>query len=75
MKKLNFFAYSIYLKNSSLIIMNNGNYIKVTLYKVKVCSDVNLSAFTLKMEFSKQSQESEKIQTREMELGGKVGIY
>jgi hypothetical protein len=55
--------------------MNNGNYIKVTLYKVKVCSDVNLSAFTLKMEFSKQSQESEKIQTREMELGGKVGIY
>jgi hypothetical protein len=54
---------------------SNGNYIKVTLYKAKICSDANLSAFTLKMEFSKQSQESEKIITREMDLGAKVGIY
>ncbi len=53
---------------------SNVNYIKLTLYKAKVCSEVSLNAFTLKMDFSKQSLESEKIQGRDVDLGGKVHI-
>ncbi len=50
----------------------NGNYIKVTLYKAKICSEANLNSFILKMDCNKQSLESEKVQGREADLGAKV---
>ena len=50
---------------------SNGNYIKITLYKVKICAE-NIKTFTIKMDLGKQTQETEKIQNREVDLGGKV---
>lgn len=51
---------------------SNGNYLKVTLYKVKICSDITLSPYSLKFEFLKQSTETEKISLRDVDFGGKV---
>lgn len=54
------------------MLKSNGNYIKITLYKIKICSETNIKSFTIKMDLGKQSQETEKIQNREVDLGGKV---
>ncbi len=51
---------------------SNGNYIKVTIYKAKLCSDSNISSYSLKMDFLKQSCETEKITTKDVDFGGKV---
>jgi hypothetical protein len=50
----------------------NGNYIKFSIYKVKICSETPLNAFNLKMDFCKQTYETDKISSKEADLGGKV---
>ncbi len=50
----------------------NGNYIKVTIYKSKVCSDCTMSNYSLRMDFCKQSYETDKISTKDFDMGGKV---
>lgn len=51
---------------------SNGNYIKVTIYKAKICPDCNISSYSLKLDFLKQSFETEKISTKDVDFGGKV---
>ena len=53
---------------------SNGNYIKLTLYKAKICSDSNVNAYSLKLDFCKQICETDKIMGKEIEFGGKVII-
>lgn len=45
---------------------------KVTIYKAKVVSEGNFSNYSLKMEFCKQTNETEKITGKDFEMGGKV---
>lgn len=52
-----------------------GNYIKITLHRIKICSDINLSTYNLKITFGKQSCETEKICMKEVDYGGKVRIH
>ncbi len=52
----------------------NGNYLKVSIYKIRVCGDNNLLSYNLKIELSKNLIETEKINKREVDLGGKVLI-
>lgn len=54
------------------MIKSNVNYIKVTIYKAKLCSDNNLSSYSLKLDFDKQTYETDKIANREIDFGGKV---
>ena len=53
---------------------STGNYMKVSFYKAKVCSDFNLGSYSLKLDFGKQSHETEKIAAKDIELGGKVKL-
>jgi hypothetical protein len=54
------------------MIKTNVNYIKITIHKAKICSDNNLSSFSLKIDFEKQTYETDKIANREIDFGGKV---
>ena len=54
---------------------SSGNYIKVTIYRAKICSDSNISSYSLKLDFCKQSCETDKISGKDIELGGKVIKY
>ncbi len=51
---------------------SNGNYMKVTIYKTRICSETTISNYSLKMDFCKQSCETEKITVKDFEMGGKV---
>jgi hypothetical protein len=51
---------------------SNGNYIKLTIYKAKICSESSVNSYSLKMDFCGQSSETEKISTRDVDFGGKV---
>ena len=53
---------------------SNGNYIKTTIYKARICSESSITSYSLKLEFGKQTCESDKISGKEAELGGKVKI-
>lgn len=52
----------------------SGNYIKITLHKIKICSDTHISAYNLKLSFGKQSSETDKFSVKEVDYGGKVNI-
>jgi hypothetical protein len=47
---------------------NSGNYIRATLIKVKIPVESNLTSFLLRMEFNNQSQETDKLTGKEIEL-------
>jgi hypothetical protein len=53
---------------------NANNYLKVTLIKIKIPNEVDISSFNLKMEFAKQTQETEKFTSKEADIN-KVRIY
>jgi hypothetical protein len=47
----------------------NTNYLRLTLLKVKMCQYTQISKYKLKFDFQKQSQESELLPGKEVELG------
>jgi hypothetical protein len=50
----------------------SGNYIKITLHRIKICSDIQVNTYNLKISFGKQSYETDKICMKEVDYGGKV---
>ncbi len=52
----------------------SGNYIKITLHKIKICSENHINAYNLKISFGKQSSETDKFSAKEVDYGGKVKI-
>jgi hypothetical protein len=50
----------------------SGNYIKITLHRIKVCADIQVSSYNLKISFGKQTHETDKITMKEVDYGGKV---
>lgn len=53
----------------------NGNYIKVSLYRAKIYSEININSYTLKLDFGKNSIETDKITSRDVDLGGKSYFF
>jgi hypothetical protein len=47
----------------------NGNYVRLTILKIKLCNDQNLSSYSLKVDFCKQSNETDKLTGKEIDLG------
>lgn len=54
--------------------MQYKNYLKITLFKVKICNDKEIGNFKLKMSIGNSYYDTDKITTREFEFGGKVII-
>jgi hypothetical protein len=54
---------------------STGNYLKVTIYKAKILSESMINSYTLKMDFCKQSCETDKIPAKDFEMGGKVKYF
>jgi hypothetical protein len=48
---------------------NNSNYIRLTILKIKQCSEQNLSSYSLKIDFCKQTNETDKLSAKELDLG------
>ena len=47
----------------------NGNYIRVTILKIKQCIENVLSYFTLNIEFNNQNCETDKLTGKDIDLG------
>ena len=52
----------------------SGNYIKITIHKIKISSGIHIGTYNLKLSFGKQSCETDKFSVKEVDYGGKVKI-
>jgi hypothetical protein len=47
---------------------NSNDYLRITILKIKVSSESTVNNFTIKLEYDKQTQETDKIAGREIDL-------
>jgi hypothetical protein len=48
---------------------SNSNYVRLTILKIKLCGDHNLGSYSLKIDFCKQTNETDKLTAKEIDLG------